>query len=319
MSNLIQVSGLSIEFSGRRDRVIVVDDVSFEMAPGEVLGLVGESGSGKTLTGLSLMRLVPLPGRISGSIRWKGEDVLRMSPRRLQDLRGGEMAMVFQDPFSSLNPLMPVGEQVAESVRLHQRLRGKAAWNRAIEMLTRVHLPAPDVLAQRYPHQLSGGQRQRVMIAIAFACQPELLIADEPTTALDVTLQVQILALLQELREQFGTAVLLISHDLGVIGAVCRRIMVMYAGRIVETGQAKEVLEQPQHPYTQALLESLPTGDMLPHPIPGQPPEPSNRPSGCAFHPRCPHVFDRCKAEMPVLYDTPSGTQAACFLKAKTP
>jgi len=307
-----------VQFSNRYSRVSVVDKISFEIAPGEVVGVVGESGSGKTMTGLSLMRLVPPPGQIDGSIRWKGEDVLRMSPRRLQDLRGGEMAMVFQDPFSSLNPLMPVGEQVAESVRLHQHLRGKSAWDRAVEMLARVHLPAPEVLARRYPHQLSGGQRQRVMIAIAFACQPELLIADEPTTALDVTLQVQILALLQELREQFGTAVLLISHDLGVIGAVCKRIMVMYAGRIVETGQAKAVLEQPRHPYTQALLESLPTGETLPRPIPGQPPEPSHRPSGCAFHPRCSQVFARCKTETPVLYDAPSGSQAACFLIKET-
>lgn len=314
MSNLIQVSQLSVQFPNRHTRTTVVDGISFEIAPGEVVGLVGESGSGKTITGLSLMRLVPPPGQVLGSIRWKDEEVLQMSPRRLQELRGGEMAMVFQDPFSSLNPLMPVGEQVAESVRLHQQLQGKAAWDRAIEMLTRVHLPAPEVLARRYPHQLSGGQRQRVMIAIAFACQPELLIADEPTTALDVTLQVQILALLQELQAQFGTAVLLISHDLGVIGAVCKRILVMYAGRIVESGEAKAVLEQPQHPYTRALLESLPTGEKLPRPIPGQPPEPSDRPSGCAFHPRCLHAFDRCKAGMPALYDAPSGSQAACFL-----
>lgn len=323
MSYLLEVEGLKVSFPhDRRSRsrtseewVPVVDSVSFVIRAGETVGLVGESGCGKTMTGLALMRLVPPPGRIAGSLRWRGEEILQMSGRRLRALRGGEIAMVFQDPFSSLNPLMTVGEQVAETLRLHQGLRGRAAWERALQLLSQVHLPAPPVLAKRYPHQLSGGQRQRVMIAIAFACRPQLLIADEPTTALDATLQVQILKLLKELQAQSGTAMLLISHDLGVIGAVCSSLLVMYAGRIVEKGAAQSVLARPQHPYTQALLASLPGATPQLRPIPGQPPEPSNRPPGCAFHPRCAFAFARCQSAVPPLYPTTLGTLAACFLR----
>lgn len=318
MDSLLKVSDLRVSFPSRTGWMEVVSNLSFQIQPSEIVGLVGESGSGKSMTGLSLMRLIAPPGRAQGSILWKGsEEILTMPPRRLRSLRGAEIAMIFQDPFTSLNPLMTVGAQIAENVQLHQNLKGKAAWNQAVEMLERVHLPSPETLAKRYPHQLSGGQRQRVMIAMAFVCQPALLIADEPTTALDVTLQVQILALLKELRDQFKTAILLISHDFGVIGAVCQRVMVMYAGRLVETGSARDTLGAPLHPYTQALLESLPMPGTIPQPIPGQPPEPSRRPDGCAFHPRCRFAFDRCSQNTPALLQLGGEQQAACFLRER--
>ncbi|NUL83499.1 MAG: ABC transporter ATP-binding protein [Armatimonadetes bacterium] len=307
---LLSVNDLSVAFPTPKGLVRPVDGVSFEIGEREIVGLVGESGSGKSLTGLSLMRIAPPNAQLGGSVLWNGEDVFKMSPSRLRRLRGGEAAMVFQDPFTSLNPLMTVGEQVSETIRLHQGLSRAQAKQRAIEMLAEARIPSPETTYRRYPHQLSGGQRQRAMIAIAFACQPKLLIADEPTTALDATLQVQILELILALQRSHGTATLLISHDLGVIGAVCERMMVMYSGRIVETGDTKEVLANPRHPYTQALLDSLPGGEKRPTPIPDQPPDPASRPPGCAFHPRCSRAFDRCRVERPDLIGS-----AACWLR----
>ena len=296
----------------------VVRGVSLSIAAGEMLGLVGESGSGKSVTALSILRLVPEPpGRVSGGpIRFAGGDVLRFDRRALRQLRGGDIGMIFQEPMTSLNPVFTVGDQIAEAIRLHETLSTAAAAERTVELLALVGLPAPQSLTARYPHELSGGQRQRVMIAMALACRPKLLIADEPTTALDVTVQAQILELIARLRRELGMAVLLITHDLGVVGQYCDRVAVMYAGRIVEVAKTSEMFARPRHRYTRALIETRPAanapGKRLPT-IPGMVPAPDDLPAGCSFHPRCGFAIERCRAERPELAAAGPGHEAACW------
>ncbi|MFN3648115.1 MAG: ABC transporter ATP-binding protein [Armatimonadota bacterium] len=296
---LLSVRNLRVDFRrGSRD-LRAVDDVSFDLAPGEVLGVVGESGCGKSVTALSVMRLVPSPpATISGEVRFHGRDLLAAPEREMRAIRGGQIAMVFQDPLSSLNPVMTIGFQVAEAIMLHQQVTRREAWERAVQMLHRVGLPDPEIRAHSYPHQVSGGQRQRVMIAMAFACNPEVVIADEPTTALDVTVQRQVLDLMLELRRERQTSIMLITHDLGVVAETADRVMVMYAGRVVETGTVYEIFDEPRHPYTQGLLASVPRleaerQEHLPM-VAGQPPDLLSIPEGCAFRPRCAAANEEC-------------------------
>ena len=300
---LLSVSDLRIEFERGGRRAAAVSGLSFDVRPGEVLGIVGESGCGKSVTAMSLMRLLPSTARISGRAEFEGRDLLALPEREMQRLRGSAIGMVFQDPLSALNPVLTIGYQVAEAVAVHQKVPMKVAWERAVDMLRRVGLPDPESRARMYPHQISGGQRQRVMIAMAFVLNPRLVIADEPTTALDVTVQRQVLDLMLELREQYGTAVILITHDLGVVAQTCDRVLVMYAGRAVEVGTVHEIFHQPRHPYTQALLAAVPRleGPRTPRlpSISGQPPDIFNSPTGCPFHPRCPRAIEQCPAEMP--------------------
>lgn len=300
---LLSVRDLQVEFpvGGRLARA--VDGVSFDLMPGEVLGVVGESGCGKSVTALALMRLLAQPpARVSGEVRFGGRDLLQASEREMRGIRGGRIAMVFQDPLSALNPVMTVGFQVAEAIAQHQHVPMKVAREKAVEMLGRVRIPDPEVRANSYPHQLSGGQRQRVMIAMAFACDPEIVIADEPTTALDVTVQRQVLALMLELRRERKASIILITHDLGVVAETADRVQVMYGGRIVESGTVYELFDNPRHPYTRALLASVPRLETERNPrlpdIPGQPPDLLSLPQGCPFQPRCSLAHDACR-EMP--------------------
>jgi oligopeptide/dipeptide ABC transporter ATP-binding protein len=317
VEKLLSVQDLRVEFTLSRGRALAVDGVSFDLAAGEVLGVVGESGCGKSVTALSIMRLVPQPpGRVTGRVLLGDQDLLTIPEREMREVRGGRIAMVFQDPLSSLNPVMTVGFQVAEAIALHQKLGMKIAWDRAVDMLARVRLPDAEVRAHSYPHQLSGGQRQRVMIAMAFACDPEIVIADEPTTALDVTVQRQVLDLMLELRREKGTSIILITHDLGVVAETADRVQVMYAGKVVETGTARELFAAPHHPYTRALLASVPRLDTerstrLPA-IPGQPPDLLSLPPGCPFQPRCPLAHDRC-VEMPGWTEFSPTHRARCW------
>ena len=281
---------------------------------------MGESGSGKSVTALSLMRLVPdPPGRIvSGSIRLEGEDIISLPEREMRSLRGSKMSMVFQDPFSSLNPTMTLGEQVVEAIRAHNRVSRREAMGRTIGLFRSVRIPSPEIRIKQYPHQVSGGQRQRVMIAIAFSTNPALLIADEPTTALDVTVQAQIMALMADFQKRSNTAILLITHDLGVVAEMCDSVLVMYAGRIVEEATVEQVFRAPKHPYTVGLLESLPQlnaerGARL-RSIPGQPPDLANLSPGCPFADRCPHVMDICRIEDPAPRETAPGQWVRCHL-----
>lgn len=309
---LLEVRDLQVRFGTTG----VLRGVDFEIEAGETLGVVGESGCGKSMTGFALMGMAPHPGIVTGSIKLGGHELIGQPERAWRELRGQEMALVMQDPFTSLNPMMRIGAQIAEALRLHGRMKAKAAWARSIELLGHVGVPAPEASARKYPHQMSGGQRQRVVIAMAFAARPKLLIADEPTTALDVTLQAQILRLLRDLQSETGTAVMLISHDIGAIGSVAHRIAVFYAGRIVETGQAAAVIRDPRMPYTKALLGALPTvGRSRLEAIPGSPPNLASLPPGCSFGPRCPHRFERCGTE-PVLVTAPDGHSSACWLNA---
>jgi len=293
----------------------ILRGVSLSVSPGETLGVVGESGCGKSMTGLALMGMLPRGSSIpSGSVMFDGRDLTKLRPREWLDVRGQDISMVMQDPFTSLNPMMRVGDQIAEVYELHKGLSRRAARVLAVEMLSKVGVPAPADSARKYPHQMSGGQRQRVVIAIAFASKPKLLIADEPTTALDVTLQAQILHLLRDLQKEVGTAVILISHDIGVIGTLADRIAVYYAGQVVETGTAPQVLKRPSHPYTRALMAALPTvGVERLAAIGGQPPSLTLPIEGCAFAPRCPNRFEKCTA-MPPLLAVGDGQQAACWL-----
>ena len=293
----------------------VLRGVSFSVESGQTLGVVGESGCGKSLTGLAVMGMLPPTATISeGHIELGGRDLLSLKKNDWLDVRGQEVAMVMQDPFTSLNPMMRVGDQIAEVYRLHHGMGKEQARKKAVDMLDRVGVPMPSDSARKYPHQMSGGQRQRVVIACAFASNPKVLIADEPTTALDVTLQAQILRLLNDLQQENGTAVVLISHDIGVIGSVADKVAVFYAGRVVETGSVNQVLRTPSHPYTQALLEAMPKRgqDRLAQ-IPGQPPLFTEMPTGCSFSPRCPHAFDKCSIE-PALLPMSDGHSSACWL-----
>ena len=319
--NLLEVNNLQTYFFTRGGVVKAVDNVSFVMNAGETLGVVGESGCGKSVTALSVMRLIANPpGKIvGGEINFNGENILEKNQNELTELRGNKIAMIFQDPMTSLNPVFTVGYQIAETVKRHRKdVSNDQAWKRAIEMLDLVRISDPKRRAKNYPHEFSGGMRQRVMIAIALSCNPQLLIADEPTTALDVTIQAQVLELMKGLSQEFNTAVMLITHDLGVVAGTCQQVNVMYAGHIIESAPVKQIFETPAHPYTVGLLQSIPRlhesrGSRL-TPIAGQPPDLSNPPVGCPYAPRCPKVQNRCRQERPELMPVGRGEQvAACF------
>jgi oligopeptide/dipeptide ABC transporter ATP-binding protein len=316
---LLAVRGLDVGAQRRRSLQPIVRNVSFEVADGEAVGIVGESGSGKTLTMLSVMGLLPSPPlRVSGGeILFAGRDLVLMGERELRRIRGAELAMIYQDPMTSLNPLMRIGEQIAEAMTAHG-VAAADARTRAREALARVGIPDPERTAGAYPHEFSGGMRQRVMIATALSLSPRLLIADEPTTALDVTIQQQILALVRSLQDEYGMAIVWITHDLGVIARLVDRVIVMYAGRIVEDAPTKRLFSAPEHPYTAGLLASLPDpSDLERRPltqIPGTPPEPSDVQRGCPFQPRCPQAVDICAEEMPPLTDRGGGGMAACWV-----
>ena len=315
---LLEVKQLQTHFYTRSGIAKAVEGVSFSLNEGETLGLVGESGCGKSVTSLSIMRLIDHPGKIvGGEVLFKGEDILDMDQDALHKLRGGQIAMIFQDPMTSLNPVLPIGFQIAEAVKAHLKLDDTAAMNRAGEMLERVRIPEARRRLKDYPHQFSGGMRQRVMIAIALSCNPQMLIADEPTTALDVTIQAQVLDLMKGLATEFRTATLLITHDLGVVAGTCDRVCVMYAGRIVETAPTATIFKMPAHPYTQALLAAVPRpdqqrGERLAA-IGGQPPNLVNLPPGCPFAPRCRKAQPRCRQELPPLDNVGPNQKAACF------
>jgi len=303
---LLDVRDLRTHFKVMDGTVPAVDGVSFQVRRGETLGVVGESGCGKSVTALTIMRLIETPpGEIVGGEIWfDGRDVLRLSNEEMLDVRGAEMAMIFQEPMTSLNPVLTVGDQIAEAVVAHRKVSHAAARERAIEMLRLVGIPEAQRRVRQYPHELSGGMRQRVMIALALSCDPKLLIADEPTTALDVTIQAQILELIRHVQQETGTALLLITHDLGVVAETVQRLVVMYAGKVVETGTVEEVLRDPQHPYTEGLLASIPSktmrGSRL-NVIKGSVPNPFRMPVGCRFHPRCPYAFAPCPDHEPPL------------------
>jgi oligopeptide/dipeptide ABC transporter ATP-binding protein len=316
---LLVVNGLRTEFRSGGSSFAAVDGISFSLAPGETLGIVGESGCGKSVTSLSIMRLVPNPpGRITaGEIRLEGRNLLDLPESDMRAVRGDDIAMIFQEPMTSLNPVQTVGDQIIEAVQLHRSLSAAAARARALEMLQLVKIPSPETRLDEYPHQLSGGMRQRVMIAMALACDPKLLIADEPTTALDVTIQAQILDLLRDLRERTGAAIMLITHDLGVVAELAHRVIVMYAGRIVEEAPVGLLFSDPQHPYTLGLLGSIPRlgsdGDERLTAIEGVVPNPYALPPGCRFSPRCPLADEKCRAEQPALREIVPGHRAACW------
>src|SRR5215472_6047884 len=318
--NLLEVNNLKTYFFTRGGVVKAVDDVSFAMRPGQALGVVGESGCGKSVTALSVMRLIASPpGKIvSGEINFNGENILEKNTEELTDLRGSKISMIFQDPMTSLNPVFTVGFQIAETVKRHRKdVSNDQAWKRAVEMLELVRIPDAKRRSKNYPHEFSGGMRQRVMIAIALACNPQLLIADEPTTALDVTIQAQILELMKGLSREFGTAVMLITHDLGVVAEMADEVTVMYTGGVVEHGTVHQVLKEAKHPDTQGLLNSIPAvglkGKRL-SVIKGAVPNPLNLPKGCTFAPRCPHVMDICLRQTPRLIDIGRGHQVHCWL-----
>jgi oligopeptide/dipeptide ABC transporter ATP-binding protein len=316
---LLEVKGLRTEFRSGGSSFPAVDGISFSLAPGETLGIVGESGCGKSVTSLSIMRLVPNPpGKITaGEIRLEGRNLLDLPEGDMRAVRGDDIAMIFQEPMTSLNPVQTVGEQIVEAVQLHRSLSAADARARALEMLQLVKIPSPGTRLDEYPHQLSGGMRQRVMIAMALACDPKLLIADEPTTALDVTIQAQILDLLRDLRERTGAAIMLITHDLGVVAELAHRVIVMYSGRIVEEAPVGLLFADPQHPYTLGLLGSIPRlgsdGDERLIAIEGVVPNPYALPPGCRFSPRCPLADTRCRAEQPTLREIAPGHRAACW------
>ncbi|MBC7797552.1 MAG: ABC transporter ATP-binding protein [Pyrinomonadaceae bacterium] len=321
MPHLLEVKNLKTQFPTRAGIVKAVDGVSFTLDEGELLGIVGESGCGKSITSLSIMRLIGGAGKIvGGEILFKGKDLLKASEDEMRHIRGNDVAMIFQDPMTSLNPVYTVGEQIAETLRLHQKLSKKQAFDASIEAMREVSIPDPSRRVKDYPHQLSGGMRQRIMIAMALACNPELLIADEPTTALDVTIQAQILELLSDLRKNRKLAVLLITHDLGVVAEVADRVCVMYTGRIVEESSVTELFANPKHPYTQGLLKSVPkisvTGfaqETRLSTIEGIVPGAANLPEGCHFAPRCAHKFERCTREPMPLFNVDSA-KVRCVL-----
>src|SRR2546428_12661105 len=318
MTHLLEVKNLKTYFPTRAGLVRAVDDVSFYIDRGELLGLVGESGCGKSMTALSIMRLIAPPGKIvDGEILFDGQSLLQLSNREMRDVRGNDVAMIFQDPMTSLNPVFTVGEQIAEALRLHRGLSRKDARKAAVDAMREVTIPDPEMRADDYPHQLSGGMRQRVMIAMALACDPKLLIADEPTTALDVTIQAQILELMRALRAELGTAIILITHDLGVIAELADDVIVMYAGQVIERCAAERLFSEPQHPYTIGLLGSIPRLHLEQErlsAIEGFVPDAATPPPGCRFHPRCPFAIAKCRQEVPPLMEITKDHHAACWL-----
>lgn len=321
---LLDVKNLQTHFHTPEGVSKAVDGVSFDIRPGEVLGLVGESGSGKSVSSLSIMRLIQdPPGKIvGGEIIFKGRDLLKISEKEMRAVRGNEIAMIFQEPMTSLNPVFTIGNQIAEVFQVHRKMSKKEAYKEAERMLDVVKIPSPEQRVNEYPHQLSGGMRQRVMIAMALACSPSLIIADEPTTALDVTVQAQILDLMRELKQKLNSSILMITHDLGVIAGFADRVAVMYAGQIVEQSPVNDIFSRPCHPYTRGLLESVPrvdvdatiTGKSRLKTIEGFVPDPLHFPSGCRFHPRCPIAIDKCKTEIPQLEEIAPNHLSRCFL-----
>ncbi len=320
---VLEVNNLQTHFFTDEGVVPSVNGVSFYINQEETLGIVGESGCGKSVTSLSIMQLVPNPpGRIvGGEILFQGENLVKKTPEQMRKIRGNDMAMIFQEPMSSLNPVYTIGDQIAESVVLHEKVSKREAFNRAVEMLRLVGIPAAERRAREYPHQMSGGMRQRVMIAMALACNPKLLIADEPTTALDVTIQAQILDLMKKLKSEFHAAIMLITHDLGVVAEMCDRVAVMYAGKVVEEGTTRELFGEPLHPYTEGLLASIPRIDETHqeklHVIDGTVPNLLHLPTGCSFAPRCPKAMDVCRREEPTLTEVGDGRKVSCWLHAK--
>jgi len=317
---LLSVQHLRVEFATRRGTLVAVDDVSFDIAPGEVLGVVGESGAGKSLTGMSIIGLLEPPGRIAGGqILLEGERIDNLPYEKMRRIRGAKIGAIFQDPLTSLNPLYTVGQQLIETIRTHIDLNESAARKRAVDLLAEVGIPSPDLRIDHYPHQFSGGMRQRVVIALALCANPRLIVADEPTTALDVSIQAQIIALLKRLCRDHGTAVMLVTHDMGVIAETADRVAVMYAGRIAEIGPVRNVVKSPHHPYTRGLMGAIPhignTAARLTQ-IDGSMPRLTAIPRGCAFNPRCPDVFDRCRVDRPDLLEG-GGSRAACWLLEK--
>ena len=318
MAALLEVRGLATSFATDNGAFNAVDGVSFALEAGRTLGLVGESGCGKSVTALSIMRLIASPGRIArGEILFEGTDLLRLSERDMREVRGDRIAMIFQEPMTSLNPAFTIGEQIVEGILRHRGIGREAAKRQAIEMLERVRMPSPAKRFDDHPHRLSGGMRQRAMIAMALACRPKLLIADEPTTALDVTIQAQILELMRMLRDETGTAIILITHSLGVVAELAQDVAVMYAGRIVEKASVEQLFAQPEHPYTIGLLGSIPKLHVRQERLPaieGQVPSPAEAPPGCRFAPRCPFADERCREEDPRLRPIAAGQEAACLL-----
>ena len=318
MENALEIKDLRISFASDKQRVEVVGGISINVPKGKIIGVVGESGCGKTVTALSAMRLIPEPpGKIdSGEIIFDGANILEYSDRDMRSIRGNRISMIFQEPISSLNPVFTVGDQIGEALRTHLDLSRSEEKERVLELLTLVGIPSPERRIKNYPHELSGGMSQRVMIAMALACNPEVLIADEPTTALDVTIQAGILELIDDLRVRLGMAVLLITHDLGIIAEVADEVYVMYAGKVVEHGLTADLFREPHHPYTVGLLNSVPdlheNKEML-NAIPGVVPSPDNFPSGCRFQDRCPLVIEKCRAEEPLLEEFENGHRAACW------
>lgn len=321
-NELLRVEGLYVSIDSYAGEVQPIRGVTFHVNRGESLAIVGESGSGKSVTVQTIMKLIPMPpARIkSGKIIFDGEDIVAKSEREMQKIRGGKIGMIFQDPMTSLNPTMNIGEQIAEGIMLHQKLGKKEAMEKALEMLKLVHIPTPEKRLKQYPHEFSGGMRQRVMIAMAMSCKPELLIADEPTTALDVTIQAQILELMDELKKKTNTAIILITHDLGVVADVAERVIVMYGGEIMEEANVKEIFYEPKHPYTWGLIKSIPRLDIDREKeklssIDGTPPDLIAPPKGCPFAPRCEYAMKICYSKKPEIFESENGHRTACWLE----
>lgn len=328
MENIIEVKNLRTKFKTEEGEFFAVDNVSFAVPKGKTLGIVGESGCGKSVTSLSIMRLIQKPGMIdSGEILYQQKDLLKLSESKMQQIRGADIAMIFQEPMTSLNPVFTIGFQIDETIQTHEpQLSKREIQARSIDLLKKVGIPSPDSRYHEYPHQLSGGMRQRVMIAMAMACNPQVLIADEPTTALDVTIQAQILDLIRQLQKDNNTAVILITHDLGVVAEMCDEVAVMYAGQVIEYGHVEDIFYRPAHPYTKGLLDSIPHFDSSAkleklQTIPGMVPSLMNLPKGCRFEDRCKYAQEKCRTQVPALAAAPSGTskhQMACFFPLKT-
>ena len=319
---ILEIKDLCVEFQTVEGVVHAVDHLNYTLHKGEKLGIVGESGSGKSVSSLGMMQLIPNPpGRITGGeILYHGKDLVKASEKEMQKIRGNEISMIFQEPMTSLNPIIKCGKQIAESLRLHRGMKKKEAMGEAVRMMRAVGIANPEVRAHEYPHQMSGGMRQRVMIAMALACQPQILIADEPTTALDVTIQAQILDLIRELNESMGTSVVFITHDLGVVSELCDTVIVMYTGHIVEQAPVKELFESPKHPYTKGLLNAIPKITRERNPletIEGMVPNPTERIEGCSFSPRCPYATDQCRKAEPPMAELSDGRLVRCWQYAK--
>jgi len=317
MEKLIELKEVKTSFFTHLGEVQAVRGVSYSLNKGEALGIVGESGSGKSITSMSIMGLLQYPGTVkSGEIIFKGEDLLKKNKKEMRSIRGNEIAMIFQDPMTSLNPVYTVGDQIMEAIRKHQNVSKSEARKKAIEMLTLVGIPDPEKRIDAYPHEFSGGMRQRVMIAIALSCEPDLLIADEPSTALDVTIQAQILDLMKELKNKLNTSIILITHDLGVVADVCSRVLVMYGGLIMEEGKVEDIFYNPKHPYTVGLLKSIPKIESKERlvPIDGTPPDLLNPPKGCPFAARCEHAMNICMEEQPEFFHCGEGHRSMCWL-----